>query len=194
VGDKNLSKNLFNLAIAGLISEAEFENFSDELLLKVPIERKKTIYLTDVLKEANLKRNLKIEPIKGQFTIHSHSFLTRLKEQWYKGNTKIFSNILDPNLINLQSIIICINLFGSRKLETISIPTNIDRNYIKAVSFCIEHHLKVPVIPGTNQIKITNIPQFILSTLADIPAIHSVELINFLTDKEKKKLMEGGSI
>lgn len=191
MGDKNLSKNLWNLAIAGLISEGEFDIFSSEPLLKVPYERKKTVYLSDILKDANLIRNLKIEHQKGQYSIHSYPYLKVLKDQWYKGNTKIFSNVLDPKLISLESIIICINLFGSRKLETISIPTSIDRNYIRSVSYCIEQHLKVPVVPSINQLKITNIPKFIQSTLAEIPAIHSAELVNFLTDKERKKMIEG---
>jgi hypothetical protein len=194
VEDKKIFDNLLNLAIAGLISEAEFDIFSDEPLLKVEFNTKKTSYLIDIITDANLDSFIRIETNKGQFTIHSHPLLQSLKLQWYQNNSKIFSNVLDPTRINLQSIIISINLFGTRKLETISIPTSINKNYIKAVSYCIAQHLKVPVIPGTNQIKITNIPNFIPSSISEIPAIHSAELINFLTDKEKKKRMMDGAL
>ncbi|MFT9495752.1 MULTISPECIES: hypothetical protein [Bacillota] len=192
--DRKLTKSLYNLAIAGLIGEGEFDHLAKDIPLKIPFSRKKGFYLADLLKDGNLNSNLRIDPQKGQFTIHSHKILQSLKKQWYKDNTKIFSNILDPKLINLDAIIISINLFGSRKLESISIPTSIDKDYVKAISYCIEQHLKVPVIPGANQIKITNIPQFIDSVITEIPTIHSAELINFLTVKEKKRLVEGVSL
>lgn len=192
--NKKTSKYLFDLAVSGLISEAEFDIFNPDSLLNIPIERKRYFYLADVLKDTKLKSYFEINKHKGQLTIHSHSLLSSLKKQWYKGNLKIFSNILDPNLINLQSIVLCINLFGSRKLETISIPTSIGKEYIKAISYCIEQHLKVPIIPSANCIKVTNIPYFISSVVNELPVIHSAELMNFLTEKEKKRLMEGASM
>lgn len=192
--DKKVSRNLNNLAIAALISEAEYDIFSVEPILKVPFDQKKSFYLAEVIKDCNLKAFIDFDLRKGQFTIHSHSVLKRLRQQWYKDNTKIFSMKLDPDLITLQSIVMCINLFGSRKLESISIPTNIEKEHIKAISYCIEQHLNVPVIPSPNQIKITNVPRFIVAAIAEIPAIHSAELINFLTEKEKKRIMEGASL
>ncbi|KZE68024.1 hypothetical protein AWM68_17800 [Fictibacillus phosphorivorans] len=189
--DKKVTNGLKELAIAALIGEGEFDNYSSGPVLKVPLDRKKTLYLIDIIKNKKLKDHVTIEPDKGQFSIHSHNTLNTLKEQWYKDNRKIFSMILDPKLINLQSIIISINLFGDRKLETISIPTNVDREHIKAISYCVEHHLQVPVIPSPNSIKITDIPTFVLNSVNDISAIHSVELLNYLTDKEKKSMMEG---
>jgi hypothetical protein len=188
---KKQLQTLYKLATASLISEAEFDNFSSDLMLKSPISIKKFSYLEDILRESNLNSYIKLDPKKEQFTIHSHTLLQDIKKQWYIGNSKIFSKILDPGLIDIQTIVICINLFGTRKSENITIPTSIVKDQIKGVSFCIEQHLKVPIIPSSNSIKITNLPLFIGSILKEVPTIHSTELINFLTDKEKKKIAEG---
>lgn len=191
---KKRTQNINKLAIAALISEAYFDGTSRSLILKSPVSLKKISYLEEISKNGDFDANINISQKKGQFNLHSHTVLEQLKNQWYKDKSKIFSSLLDPNLINLESIIICINLFGTRKLETISIPTTIDKEYIKAISYCIEQHLDVPVIPGTTQIKITNVPEFIRSKILDVPTIHSTELVDFLTDKEKKRLVEGAPI
>lgn len=184
------TNHLYDLASALLIGEGEFD-FSDDSKLSVPFDRKKSMYLSEVIKNERLSDYININPKRGQIYLHSHEVLETIKYQWYKDGKKIFSFILDPNLLTLKSIIMCINLFGERKLETISIPTNIEREHIKTLAYCIEKHLNVPVIPGANQVKITNIPTFVIECVYDLPAIHSTELINFLTEKEKKKIMGG---
>lgn len=185
------TNNLLSLAIAGLIAEGEFDLFSDEPILKIPIDERKICYLQNTVHEGKLHQFVKIDTGREQFIIHSHSILIYLKRQWYRGNEKIFSNILDPDLITLQSIILSMNLFGIRKLETIAIPTTIHKDFIKSISFCMERHLSVPVVPCPNLIKITNIPYVITKGVTNIPTYHSAELINFLTRKEKKQLIEG---
>ena len=190
--DKKASKNLYDFAVALLIGQGEFEQTREGIILTTPFERKKSLYLTEILKNEQLVDYIEINTKKGQFKIHPHSILSNLKERWFQENDKIFSLVLDPKLLSLKSIVMCINLFGERKLESINIPTNIDKNHIKTLSYCIEQNLKVPVIPGTNQFKITNITKLMLSSVNEIPAIHSAELVNLLTEKEKKKLiMEG---
>lgn len=184
------AKNLYDLAIALLIGEGEFD-FGSDSKLSVPFDRKKSMYLLEVIKNERLNDYIDINQKRGQIYLHSHMVLETLKFQWYKDGNKIFSFILDPKLLTLKSIIMCINLFGERKLETISIPTNIEKDHIKTLAYCIEKHIKVPVIPGSNHIKISNIPTFVIDCIHDLPAIHSAGLINFLTEKEKKKIMEG---
>lgn len=192
--EKKTNTALERLAIACLIGEGEFIPSQNDIELKVPFDKKKALYLAEIIKENNLKKYIQIDLKKGQFTLNSHPILEMLKSQWNSGNNKIFSMILDPNLLSLQSIVICINLFGSRKLESISIPTNIDKEHLRALSYCIEQHIKVPVVPATNHIKVTNVPKFILNSVNEIPTIHSAELVNFLTDKEKKRIIEGAAI
>lgn len=185
------SKTLTDLAIAMLIGEGEFDLFTKEITLTTPYDRKKSLYLSEVIKNESLVDYVNINPKKEQFTILQHPVLHPLMDQWYKGNSKVFSFVLDPNLISLKSIVLCINLFGERKLESISIPTNVDKDHIKTLCYCIEQNIHVPVIPGGNHIKITNIPTFIGGCIGETSTIHSAELINFLTEKEKKKLTEG---
>lgn len=193
--DLKIAKNMEMLAIAALCSEGEIVNGPDnKSVLKVPFDRKKSMYLSELIKDSNLKAYMDIDLKKNQFILHSHSVLDKLKNQWYQGQKKIFSNTLDPKLLTIQSIIVSINLFGTRKLESVSISTNIDKDYLRTISYCMAYYLKVPVIPSINHIKIMNVPKFILASVNDIPAIHSAELVNFLTDKEKKKIMEGTSI
>lgn len=194
VEEKKTAITLEKLAIASLIGEGEFDTISSENSLMVPFDKKKALYLAELIKENNLKKHLEIDLKKGQFLIHSHSVLEKLRNQWYVNNKKVFTMVLDPNLLSLQAIVIGINLFGSRKLESISIPTNIDKDHLRSLSYCIEHHIKVPVVPSGNHIKITNVPKFILYSVNEIPTIHSAELVNFLTDKEKKRIIEGDAI
>lgn len=192
--EKKIKSNTEILAVAALLSEGEIvSNIRNEFVLQVPFDRKKSMYLSELIRDSNIKSHMDINLKKDIFILHSHPILEKLKKQWYQGQTKIFSKSLDPKLITVQSIIIAINLFGTRKLESVSIPTNIDKEYLRTISFCMEHHLKVPVIPSTNHIKFTNVPKFIQNSIFDIPAIHSIELVNFLTEKEKKMIMEGHS-
>lgn len=188
---KKVAKNIEVLAVASLLSEGDFDHLQAGTVLKVPFDTKKTLYLMDFIKENRLENYIDINVKRGQFNIHSHPVLGGVKQQWYNDKRKIFSMILDPKLLNLQSIIMCINLFGIRKSESITIPTSIEKDHIKAVSYCIEQLLKVTVVPTPTSIKITNIPKFIVNSIKEIPATHSAELINFLTEKEKKKIIEG---
>lgn len=189
--DKMIAKNIERLAIAGLISEGDFDYLAAEPVLKIPFDIKKAIYLSDFIKENRLEDYIEINLKRGQFSIHSHMALGPLQKQWYRDKRKIFTMILDPKLLDLESVIISVNLFGIRKLESISIPTSIEKEHIKAIAYCVEQKLNVTVIPTSTSLKITNIPKFIMNSINEISAIHSAELINFLTEKEKKKIIEG---
>lgn len=188
---KKIAVNLEKLAVAALISEGDFDYFQESNVLKIPFDTKKALYLKDLVKESGLERYIDINLKRGQFSIHSHSVLKTLQKQWYKDKKKIFTMILDPDLLNVESIITSVNLFGVRKLESILIPTSIDKEYIKSIAYCMEQKLKVTVIPTATSLKIMNIPKFIINSIKEIPAIDSAELINFLTEKEKKKIIEG---
>lgn len=192
--EKKTAITLKKLAVACLITEGEFRSSANGTALITPFEKSNGLYLAEIIKENSLKEHIEINFKKEQFTLCSHSVLDELRTQWYADNKKIFSMVLDPHLLSLQSIVMGINLFGSRKLESISIPTNINKDHLRALSYCIEHHIKVPVVPSANHIKITNVPKFILNLVNELPTIHSAQLVNFLTDKEKKRIIEGAAI
>lgn len=183
------SKHLLELVAATLISEGEFLNSE----LFVPFDRKKAVYLATILKTEQLQEYIEVDVKKGQLKIRDHPILPVLQKQWYKNNTKVLNYGFDPLHLSLKSIILAINLFGIRKQSHISVPTNIDRHHIKLLAYCINYHLRVTVVPGVNEIKITNILKVIDTSLEDIAAIHSGELIKILTKKEKQLLMKGGA-
>jgi hypothetical protein len=194
VEEKKTIDNLYNLILASLISEGEFVFNKEANVLTVPFSRSKSLYLLDIIKDGQLKDFITVDINKEQFQIHSYEHLGTVKNQWYRGSSKIFSKVLDPGLLNVDSIIICINLFGIKKIDSLSIPTTIDKEYLKTLTYCMEKHLNVPVISGKNQIKITNISNLIQNNIGKIPAIHSAALINFLTNKERKNMISGGSL
>lgn len=186
-------QTLTNLAISALISEGEFDVFCNEDTLVFPLKQRKFSYLENIIKENELSANITINPKREQVTIYNHPPLGELRKEWYEKGNKIFSKTLDHTKINLESIVLCINLFGERKTETITIPTSIDTSYINILSYCIEHYLGVPVIPAINHVKLTRIPYTVLSLIPKVAALHSAELVNMLTAGEKRKYMKGVS-
>lgn len=191
--NKENYRTLTNLAVAALISEGEYDVFSDEDKLVFSLGKRKYPYLESVIKENELWENIVINPKREQVTIYNHPPLSELRKTWYEDGNKIFSRTLNPAKINVESIALCINLFGERKTKSISIPTSVDSNYISILSYCIEHHLGVPVIPAASHVKITRIPHTVISLIPKIATLHSAELVNILTAGEIRKYMKGVS-
>lgn len=178
-----------HLIIASLMSAGEINRVTSEL--QIPFNNKKMQYMMQIIIDHNLGERIRIEPKRGQLVIHScNKLISRYHESWYENNEKVFSKKLDPKIITFESIILCIILFGSRKLEFITIPTSIHKDYLRTLIFCISHHLNVPILPASNQIKIANIPDLFLSTTDRISVIDGVELSDFLTPKEKNTLIK----
>jgi len=193
--DTNNKAELKNLLIASLMSEGEFslsQNNSQSYLV-VPFSKEKSYYLSNHIKHHNLKEFVIVEPHREQMKIVFNSLFEELVERWYENGLKIFSKRLDPSLITYQSIILCINLFGTRKLEGISIPTSVDKRFLKNLSYCIEKNLGITVIPGKNQIKIPEVPILFLKNIEKVSTFDSTELANFLTNQEKNKLVQSSS-
>ncbi|MFC0273761.1 hypothetical protein ACFFIX_20450 [Metabacillus herbersteinensis] len=183
-------KGLENLIIASLISCGDVTSFKDEnYTLEVPFEKDKSFYLSNYLKHNGLYDFVLVEPTKGQFKIPPNTYLNKLVHQWYQDGNKIFSKKLDPKLLNYHSIILCINLFGSRKIEGISVPTNVDKRFLRTITYCIEKCIHVSVIPGRGQIKIPDVPNLFIDNVEEINAIDSTELANYLTNQEINKLI-----
>ncbi|MGN7299754.1 hypothetical protein [Ferdinandcohnia sp. SAFN-114] len=193
--DTNKKVELKNLILASLMSEGEisYSQNSSESYLVVPFSKEKSYYLSNHIKHHNLKEFIIVEPHKEQMKIAFNSIFEELVAQWYEEGLKIFSKRLDPSFITYQSIIICINLFGSRKLEGISIPTSVDKRFLKNLSYCIEKNLGITVIPGKNQIKIPEVPSLFLENIDRTSTFDSTELANFLTNQEKNKLVQASS-
>lgn len=183
-----------NLVIASLISEGYLDPFSPKVELRVPYDIRKTQYLLSLIKDYNLEEGITVLAKKCVFIIHHCDEVVSLTNQWYKDGLKIFSMVLDYNLINMEAIILSNILFGRREEYYISIPTTIHKDFLKAISICISKHIDVPVNYKTNQINILNVQDYFKKVAGTLPTYHIAELITFLTDKEKKRIREEISI
>ncbi|MDE5055268.1 hypothetical protein NDK25_23925 [Niallia taxi] len=185
---------LKNLIIASLMSEGYLDPFASKGELRVPYDIRKTTYLMSLIRDYNLEENITIMVKKRVYIIHHCDELVSLTKQWYKDGKKIFSLVLDYSLINMEAIILSNILFGKREEFSITIPTTIDKDYLKAISICISKHIQVPVNFKTNQINILNVKDYFKKVAGNLPAYHIAELITFLTEREKKRIREEISI
>ncbi|MEY8742055.1 hypothetical protein AB9M62_21505 [Bacillales bacterium AN1005] len=183
-----------NLVIASLMSEGYLDPFSSEVELRVPYDIRKTPYLKSLIRDNNLEEVVTVLAKKSVFIIHHCDELISLTKQWYKDGKKIFSLVLDYKLINMEAIILSNILFGRREEFYITIPTTIDKHFLKAISICISKHIDVPVNYKLNQINILNVKDYFKKVAGNLPTYHIAELITFLTEKEKKRIREERSI
>lgn len=187
VDSNKLPSNLNDFILAALISEGQWD-LETPNVLKIPVSKDKALYLAEILREEDLSNYVQVNTKNWEISIFCPIDIRQNYENWFEGNVKVFSKFLDPRLLTLNAIILCINLYGERQLEAIKITTNVETKYIKILAYCIEKHLKVPVVPAKNNIKITNVASFISNYMNLISAIQSTGLINYLTTKERKIL------
>ncbi|PGT82208.1 hypothetical protein [Bacillus sp. AFS040349] len=179
---------LENLIIASLLSQGEIDLLKSNELI-VPFSKEKAFFLSSYLKQHNILDFVHVQIHKEQFKIHSNNRLKELIDNWFNSGTKTFIQKLDSNILRYEAIILCINLFGSRKLESISIQTTVNKKYLRTVTYCIEQVLKVPVIPGKNQIKIPDVLELIIKSIDHLDTINSTELTTYLNSMEKNRLI-----
>lgn len=181
---------LKNLVLAALMSEGYIDPFASKVELRVPYDIRRTPYLLSLIRDYSLEEDITILAKKRVFIIHHCEELDSMTKQWYKDERKIFSFVLDYNLINMEAIILANILFGTREEFYISIPTTIDKAFLKSISICISRHIDVPVIFKSNQINILNVQDYFKNVAGKLPAYHIAELITFLTESEKKRIRE----
>lgn len=183
---------LRNLLIASLISEGHVLVFNNQKITEfyVPYLKEKAYYLFNYLKTYDLGDFVIVEPRKKQFKILLKNGLDNLINEWYEDGNKIFNLRLGDVYLNHNLIILYINLFGSRKIEGIGIPTTIDKEYLQTLTYCIEKILKVDVVIGNNQLKIPDVPMLFINSIDHLSSIDSSEMANFITNQEKEQLMD----
>ncbi|MGO5011440.1 hypothetical protein ACTQ5K_06020 [Niallia sp. Sow4_A1] len=175
---------------ASLLSEGEKEIQSSSRKLKVPFNKKKILYLSNLLAEYKLENSVSVQFKKGEFTIHSNA-LGFFLSNWYIKDHKIFSYRVDPSLIDKEAIIIAAILFGERKQDNISIHSSIHKDHLKTLCLCINKNINVPVSFHGDRIRIFNVKQFFMNVFRNSSTIHTAELVDFLTEQEKKEIKEG---
>ncbi len=179
---KKKELSLRNLAIAVLMGEGVIH---EGLYTEFPPE--KSGYIRNYIIFNKLDDYVQIKPDSGDLYIRSHPIIDELINQWYEKESKIFSHHLDPGKLSYSSIMLWVNIYGKRRVETIEITTNVEEEHLRKLSYCIEKHIQSPLIIGRNTLKIPHIHDFYLNsirfTLNDASFLSS-----FLHPNELKKL------
>ncbi|WP_078557263.1 hypothetical protein [Bacillus alkalicellulosilyticus] len=184
---------LQDLVVASLLSNGELCPLKKEPVLIVPFTKEKALYLLNYLKSNNLGEYVRVKEKSEEFEVILDTNLYKITQEWYKNREKIFSKKLGATYVGYSTIILCINLFGNRKLESIGIPSSIHKDLLKTLTYHMEKCLEQTVIPGKNEIKIPEVPNLFLDTLSKVSSINSTEIANFLTNHEKNKLIQVSS-
>ncbi|WP_209124369.1 hypothetical protein [Alkalihalobacillus sp. BA299] len=183
-------KALTHLMIASLMGEGEiYVSDNKDIGIYVTFEPSKVEYLQNYILHNSLNRFVKIQPNTGELYIFPNKLIQKYSKQWFKGEEKIFSNQLNHKLLTYQAIIIWINLFGSRNLDSVVISTTVVKSYLRNLSYCIEKHLNTPVVPGRNSLKIHDVENLFLNTMK-FSINDCTSVATFLTQKELKKLTD----
>ena len=187
---KTIPRSLNHLVIASLMGEGEiYTDKNKKKGIYVTFDPSKVVYLQNYILHNSLEEFVKVTEITGELYILPNDFIQNYYMQWFKEEEKIFSNQLNHKLLTYQSILIWINLFGSRSLDSVVISTSVVKSYLRNLSYCIEKHLKTPVVPGRNSLKIHDVENLFLTTMK-FPINDSTSVATFLTQRELKKLID----
>lgn len=187
----NYPRKLEEFIIATLSSEGEIYNFNaQEGKIIAPFQMDKAYYLSNYIQHHYLYDFITVQTKKGQLTIHvPPSLFEKIKNQWYEEGKKIFNRSLASKRFSLSCIATCINLYGSRRLESITIPSSVSRNHLKSLAYYIERELNIFTIAENKEIKFPEVVTLFLQTFNKLPSLDSTHLANFLTNKEKNELI-----
>lgn len=187
----NYPDRLEELITASLMSEGEIYNFNDkEGTIVAPFTTDRSYYLSNYIQHYDLYQYVQVKPRKGQLAILVPDVLfKRVKEEWYEKDDKIVSRMASSRL-SLNSIATCINLYGSRRLESITIPSSVHKRHLKKLSYYIEKELRVFTIAENKEIKLPDVMTLFLNSFTKLSSLDSTHLANFLTNKEKNELIK----
>ncbi|WP_066412901.1 hypothetical protein [Sutcliffiella cohnii] len=187
---KPIANSLKHLILAALLGDGDmYKDDEKGQCLYVNYSPSKTDYLQNYILHNDLEKYVDVKGKTGELFIHNNDYLQKYYEQWFKEKEKIFSNQLNPKLLTYQSIILWINLFGSRSLDSVVVSTTVIKPYLRNLSYCVEKHINTTVVPGKNALKIHDIEQLFINTMK-ISINDSSTIATFLTQKEFKKLTD----
>lgn len=194
MGDENkLGRNLAlkNLLVASLIADGDKALAKNKNVLEIACNYKtdKIYYLLQYIKQYNLKSYIRIHQKSQSFYITVVENLRPMIEKWYSsGNQKYFFKASCSEDITLQSIIICINLFGYRKVDGIGFKTTVDEKSLYALVHTISNKLNHFVFFSNGNVSIPSVDKLCEKHLSYLTALESTELVNYLTRKEMNSL------
>lgn len=186
-----IQSSLLDLCTACLISEGYLYVKNAEHFVKCHIKANKAFYLTDFIEEHKLSNqvtyNLNKEELKIRVDNQSFEILSR----WYKDESKIFSNRIDRSKISKRSWLLCINLFANRKIEKLTIGTNIIQDNLPILTHSLQNYFSdVPIICNKNTLEIHNVPFLYKQVLDSFNLIHAIEFSFFLMSQERNKMVK----
>lgn len=187
-GVKLLEKDkLDQLICACLLGDSEILQIQNNYHLFAYIEKSKFKYLENYIIKNSLNSFVKTNKHKCQIVI-SHHILETYYHSWYLDSKKIFSKRITPALLEYESVILYVILFGKRQVEGIKVTSNIDKNYLIITTYCIQSHLQTNLNFGESYIKILDIFGFIKKVLDKVQMNELIELFQYLTHSEVKKI------
>lgn len=183
---KNEVVPLKTLVLGCFIGKGEIDFFSGKPEVIVNFHPSKANFLRDFIQVNRLEEYTTMDYINFEMTIKSHEILNEYYELWYKDGKKMFN----PTTVDYESIILSLILFGKRRLEYLALETTIEREYIRTLAITLAHYLKIQIVPGVNNVKIHDTVTLIITALKRLGLNQTTELVQFLTNSEKRKIQQ----
>lgn len=183
-----LKSKLDQLISACLLGDSEILIIQNKFHLYADIDKSKFKYLENFIIKNALDSFVKTNKLKCQLVI-THSLIESYYNSWYLDSKKIFSKRITPYLLDFETVILYVILFGKRQVEGIKVASNIDKKYLIITTYCIQSHLQINLNFGESYIKILDIIGFIKKALDKVQMNELIELFQYLTHSEVKKLV-----
>ncbi|MFJ6414434.1 hypothetical protein ACIQLG_16765 [Terribacillus saccharophilus] len=170
-----------------MISCSEVDAINQDTLV-VPFERDKSHYLFNYILVNNLGDRVKVQPNRSQFKIKLSGSAKTIRDQLYTQGDKVFTKLFGTDVLNHKSLIVTICLFGTRKIEGISVSTNVNKDYLKTLCYCAANILDHAITPGKGNWKISDVSSFYEKIIHRTTSLESSTIATYLNNNEKDYL------
>ncbi|WP_214484493.1 hypothetical protein [Bacillus sp. SM2101] len=185
-----LPENLFHLLLASIMGEGEIplKNEKESFSYVTPIKKDVSLYLDQYIKSNYLRDRVYIE--KSQLFFRKNLELDHVINDYYMDDLKVIITRLDPRRFTYDSIVLWINLYGTRVQDGIIVETTVKHDCMNALIYCIEAHLGVPVVLGKGNIKIKRVKDLYSSLIRKTSVTETARFVHFLSRKEVREMRD----
>ncbi len=160
---------------------------SENPVLTCPFDMHKSYYLFNYLHQHRLNKEVIVEPKKNQIKIPllnpDHA---QMVNEWHDHNAnKIFQKYFGNQYLNYHAVILTINLFGKRKIESIGISTSTNREHLQTLAHSFSQTINQYVYIANKDINIPDIVTLCQRNVPLLTALDSAELVNYMSLEEK---------
>ncbi|MFB1100383.1 hypothetical protein [Terribacillus sp. JSM ZJ617] len=131
---------------------------------------------------------MKVQPNRNQFKIILNGSAKSIRDQLYIQGDKVFTKLFGTDVLNHDSLIVSICLFGTRKIEGISVSTNVNKDYLKTLCYCAASILDHSITPGKGIWKISDVSSFYEKIIHRTTSLESSTIASYLNNNEKDYL------